>query len=87
MHRIGQRQQVTVTRFLTIGTVEERIDEVLRKKRALFDEIISSQRHEANLGLSATEIVNLFELRRPQVAPACSEVENPESNFQTPKAA
>ena len=91
VHRIGQRQQVTVTRFLTTGTVEERIDEVLRKKRALFDEIISSQRREANLGLSATEIVNLFALRSTQVAPAGSaagsEAESPESNFQTPKAA
>jgi SNF2 family DNA or RNA helicase len=65
VHRIGQQEPVTVTRFLTTDTVEERIDEVLRQKRALFDQVFSTQRREVDLGLSAADIMNLFELKSP----------------------
>ncbi|MCK4684385.1 MAG: SWF/SNF helicase family protein, partial [Pirellulales bacterium] len=34
-HRIGAAGAVTVTRFLSAGTIEERIDEVLQRKRDL----------------------------------------------------
>jgi SNF2 family DNA or RNA helicase len=36
-HRIGATGAVTVTRFLTVGTIEQRINEILEIKRALFD--------------------------------------------------
>ncbi len=40
-HRIGAAGPVIVTRLVTLGTIEERIDQVLREKRELFDTIFS----------------------------------------------
>ena len=40
-HRIGVDGPVTVTRFLMLDTIEERIDRVLQEKRELFDIIFS----------------------------------------------
>jgi len=39
-HRIGQKQTVYVTSLLTRGTVEERIYELVERKRALFHEVM-----------------------------------------------
>ena len=63
-HRIGATGPVTVTRFLTLSTIEERIDQILRDKRELFDTIFSdvARRH---MGLSQSEIFGLFRLRCP----------------------
>ena len=36
-HRIGAERPVTVTRFLTVDTIEQRINEILERKRELFD--------------------------------------------------
>lgn len=41
-YRIGQSRFVLVHKFITLGTLEERIDEMLEKKQALNDEIIQS---------------------------------------------
>ncbi len=40
VHRIGQRRAVTVHRMVTSGTVEERIDEVLERKRAIAESVV-----------------------------------------------
>ena len=64
-HRIGTAGPVTVTRFLVAGTIEERIDQILRDKRELFDTIFSTARAPANLGLSREELFGLFQLRGP----------------------
>ncbi len=40
VHRIGQRRAVTVHRMVTTGSVEERIDEVLERKRAIADSVV-----------------------------------------------
>jgi len=40
VHRIGQRRSVTVHRLVTAGTVEERIDEVLERKRTIADAVV-----------------------------------------------
>jgi SNF2 family DNA or RNA helicase len=63
-HRIGASGPVTVTRFLTLSTIEERIDQVLRDKRELFDTIFSDVARRP-LGLSQSEIFGLFRLRCP----------------------
>eukprot|EP00928_Gymnodinium_smaydae_P020590 TRINITY_DN17958_c0_g1_i1.p2 TRINITY_DN17958_c0_g1~~TRINITY_DN17958_c0_g1_i1.p2 ORF type:complete len:258 (+),score=71.52 TRINITY_DN17958_c0_g1_i1:95-775(+) len=39
-HRIGQRRAVVVHRLLSRGTLEERIDEVLRRKATLASEVV-----------------------------------------------
>jgi superfamily II DNA or RNA helicase len=41
-HRIGQTRTVTVHRLVTTGTLEERIDELLTRKRALADAVVGS---------------------------------------------
>ena len=41
-HRIGQTRRVQVHKFVCIGTIEERIDQLLEDKRALAEEIMSS---------------------------------------------
>ena len=64
-HRIGAAGPVTVTRFLTLGTIEERIDQVLREKREIFDTIFSDVEPRRNLGLTQQEIFGLFQLRCP----------------------
>jgi SNF2 family DNA or RNA helicase len=61
-HRIGASGPVTVTRFMTLGTIEERIEQILREKRELFDMILSDA-GPASVGLSQAEIFGLFRLR------------------------
>lgn len=39
-HRLGQHQPVTVYRYLCLETIEHRIDELIRAKRMLFDDLI-----------------------------------------------
>ncbi len=41
-HRIGQTETVTVHRLVTAGTLEERIAELLERKRALADAVVGS---------------------------------------------
>ena len=65
-HRIGAAGPVTVTRFLALGTIEERINQVLEQKRELFETILSQTNAPTKLGLSQREIFGLFDLRTPQ---------------------
>lgn len=64
-HRIGAAGAVTVTRFLSVGTIEERIDEVLRRKRDLSEAILAQADGPTSAGLTADELFALFELPRP----------------------
>ena len=61
-HRIGSTGPVTVTRFLALSTIEERIDQVLNEKRALFDTILSHAHGNVSNGLSQKELFSLFNL-------------------------
>ncbi len=67
-HRIGAAGPVTVTRMLSLATIEERINEVLQHKRELFAQIIGDNATPASLGLSQAEIFGLFNLRTPKGA-------------------
>jgi SNF2 family DNA or RNA helicase len=67
-HRIGVTGPVTVTRMLALGTIEERINQILQHKRDLFDQIIGQTTAPASLGLSQSEIFSLFNLRTPKGA-------------------
>jgi len=61
-HRIGSTGPVTVSRFLALDTIEERIDQVLNEKRALFDAILSHAHGHVSNGLSQKELFGLFNL-------------------------
>jgi SNF2 family DNA or RNA helicase len=72
-HRIGAKRSVTVTRFLTLDTIEQRIHDVLERKRALFDAVFSDDVAAPESGLSREEIFSLFNLdahgrTRPEAA-------------------
>lgn len=56
---------MTVTRFLSVATIEERIDQILQQKRELFDTMFTGDQTPSNLGLSQREIFGLFNLRGP----------------------
>ena len=64
-HRIGAVGPVTVTRFLIVDTIEQRIDQVLTDKRQLFDTILNSAEPQRNLGLSKAQVFSLFKLKGP----------------------
>jgi SNF2 family DNA or RNA helicase len=55
-----------VTRFLAIGTIEERIDRVLAEKRELFNAVFDDAATPSRLGLSRDDIFGLFNLRFPE---------------------
>jgi len=65
-HRIGVVGSVTVTRMLTVGTIEERINQILEEKRELFETIFSETGvAPSSAGLTQDEIFGLFNLRTP----------------------
>lgn len=65
-YRIGQQRDVLVYRFITEGTFEERINEMLQHKRNLAD--LSIVTGETWIGdLSVTELQELFSLKRPPI--------------------
>jgi SNF2 family DNA or RNA helicase len=61
-HRIGVERPVTVTRFLTVDTIEQRINQVLERKRELFDSVFSESISATSGGLSREEVFALFQL-------------------------
>jgi SNF2 family DNA or RNA helicase len=66
-HRIGQREPVFVTRFVTQGTIEGRIAEVLERKRQLLSDLIEQNGSPPSLGMSEEEIFSLFDIQaRPK---------------------
>jgi SNF2 family DNA or RNA helicase len=64
-HRIGSTGSVTVTRFISTETIEERIHAVLEEKRELFSTIIGES-SGGKRGLSQSEIYGLFGLKAPR---------------------
>jgi SNF2 family DNA or RNA helicase len=66
-HRLGQKSQVYVKRFVSQGTIEERIAEVLERKRQLFNDLIAQNGLPPSLGLTEDDIFGLFDIRsRPK---------------------
>ncbi len=65
-HRIGCKSTVIVTRLISKDTIEERIDAVLKQKRAIFESVLGDgDTTDVNLSLSAAEIFGLFDLKAP----------------------
>jgi SNF2 family DNA or RNA helicase len=66
-HRIGVQRAVTVTRFLVVNTIEQRINEILERKRELFDSVFAESVTTPRGGLSREEVFSLFNLNSPPV--------------------
>lgn len=63
-HRIGQKSQVIVTKFISKDTIEERINRVLDEKRALFAAVLGEgNATNVSLSMNASEIFGLFDLK------------------------
>ena len=62
-YRIGQTRPVQVHRLVTQGTIEEKIAELLSRKRSLADSVLS-RGETALTELSNDELRDLVELRR-----------------------
>jgi non-specific serine/threonine protein kinase len=60
--RIGQNRNVVVHKFVTSGTVEDKIDDMLTQKQGLADEVISSSGEGWITEMSNAELMRLFTL-------------------------
>ncbi|MDD4238569.1 MAG: DEAD/DEAH box helicase [Desulfotomaculaceae bacterium] len=67
-HRIGQNRHVMVHKFISLGTMEERIDEVLERKSSLNEQIIGASETWVT-EIPTSELRELFSLRKEWVAP------------------
>ena len=65
-HRIGQTRRVQVHKFVCLGTLEERIDAILEKKRNLADRVIGAG-EEWLTELSTDALRGLFALSRDAI--------------------
>ncbi len=65
--RIGQTKNVHVYKFVTAGTVEERIDQLIEDKKALAEEIIGTG-EDWITEMSTDQLRDLFVLRRESLA-------------------
>jgi SNF2 family DNA or RNA helicase len=64
--RIGQRRQVFVHKFVCAGTLEEKIDEIIERKRSMAQSIVGSG-EEWLTKLSTAELRELLTLRSDAV--------------------
>ncbi len=64
-HRLGQKNAVTVYRYICENTIEERIHRILREKQHLFDEYVDQVSIDPGKLLGEREIFGLFGLEPP----------------------
>ena len=61
-HRIGQTVKVNAIAYSCAGTIEERIDAVLERKKALFEELVDDVSLDLSARLNRGELLGLFGL-------------------------
>jgi SNF2 family DNA or RNA helicase len=64
--RIGQTRNVQVHKFICAGTLEEKIDEMIARKRGIAEKVIGTGEGWLT-ELSTAELKNLFALRKEAV--------------------
>ncbi len=65
-HRLGAKGAVTVSRMMTLDTIEQRIHLVLEEKRQLINTLFEETGTPKGLGLNQKEIFGLFKLSVPE---------------------
>ncbi|MDO8691003.1 MAG: SNF2-related protein [Dehalococcoidia bacterium] len=65
-HRMGQSFPVHIYKYTCEGTIEDRIDSILRDKQLLFDEIVDDVSIDLRTRLGAEELFGLFGLQPPK---------------------
>ena len=66
VYRIGQKKNILVHKFVCIGTLEERIDQMIIQKKELADSIIGSGENWIT-ELSTNQLRELFALSREAI--------------------
>lgn len=64
-HRFGQTAKVNVIKYACTGTIEERIDGILKRKQDLFDQLVDDVSLDLSARLSSEEMFGLFGLEPP----------------------
>lgn len=64
-HRMGQPYPVTVFTYTSERTIEERIDDIITSKQALFDEVVDDVSIDLGTRLNTDELFGLFGLSAP----------------------
>ena len=57
--------KVNVFKYTCVGTIEERIDDILQRKQDLFDKLIDDVSLDISTRLSSEELFGLFGLESP----------------------
>ena len=65
VHRIGQKKPVLVTFLVTKDTIEERIQEILDRKRELFGDVVDALSTDELSGWPIEDLYGLFDLEPP----------------------
>jgi len=65
-HRFGQTYPVNVYKYIIEDTIEERIEQILREKQLLFDELVDNISVDLKSKLSSKELFGLFGLIPPE---------------------
>jgi len=63
--RIGQTQKVLVHKFVTRGTIEEKIDRMISEKQALADQVVTSFAEGMITEMDDKNLLDLFQLSLP----------------------
>lgn len=64
-HRLGQLLPVNVYQYVCEGTIEERIEQILRDKQLLFDQLVEGVSLDLRTALNAEELFGLFGIKAP----------------------
>ncbi len=59
-HRMGQKVKVNALKYSCINTIEERIDQILERKQALFERLIDDVSLDLSTMLNSKELLGLF---------------------------
>jgi non-specific serine/threonine protein kinase len=63
--RIGQKKKVIVHKFVTRGTIEEKIDMMLEEKKELANQLISKSGESMITEMDTKNLINLFKISLP----------------------
>jgi len=67
IHRIGQQKNVQVYKLVTKGTLEERIDEIINRKRLIFERFVEED-SEMFKNLTREDLLKLLAPAKPEEA-------------------